>query len=62
VIPKAGQLYEFNPDSDDPPKLIPGLPADRTNAGMCWSRDGEILVFMSYRPRPRNARLILDVF
>lgn len=62
VIPKAGQLFEFNPDSDDPPKLIPGLPADRTNAGMCWSRDGEILVFMSYRPRPQNARLILDVF
>jgi Tol biopolymer transport system component len=62
VIPKAGQLYEFNPDTDDPPKLIPGLPAGRTNAGMCWSRDGEILVFMSYRPRPQNARLILDVF
>jgi len=52
VIPKAGQLYELNPDSDDPPRLVPGPPADRTNAGMCWSRDGETLIFMSYRPRP----------
>jgi Tol biopolymer transport system component len=62
VIPKAGQLYVLNPDTDDPPSLVPGLPADRTNAGMCWSRDGEILVFMSYRPRPQAARLILDAF
>jgi Tol biopolymer transport system component len=51
VIPKAGQLYEFNPTTNEPPQLFPGLPADRTNAGMCWSRDGEILVFMSFRPR-----------
>lgn len=62
VIPKAGQLYELNPNTDGPPRLLPGLPADRTNAGMCWSRDGEILVFMSYRPRPQAPRLILDVF
>jgi Tol biopolymer transport system component len=62
VIPKAGQLYEFNLNTEDPPRLLPGLPADRTNAGMCWSRDGEILVFMSFRPRPPAPRLILDVF
>jgi len=51
VIPKAGQLYELNPDTDDPPRLLPGVPAGRTNVGMCWSRDGEILVFISDWPR-----------
>jgi Tol biopolymer transport system component len=62
VIPKLGQLYELNPDTDHPPRLLPGLPADQMNPGMCWSRDGEILVFISYRPRPPAPRLILDVF
>lgn len=49
VIAKAGQLYEINPGANDPPRLVPGLPAGRTICGMCWSRDGEILIFSSCR-------------
>jgi Tol biopolymer transport system component len=60
VIVKAGQLYEFDPGANDPPRPVPGLPAGRTICGMCWSPDGEILVFSSCRPHiPAGLRIEL---
>ena len=46
---QPSQIYEFNPDKNDPPKLLVGQPADRNNSGMCWSRDGKTLYFISQK-------------
>jgi hypothetical protein len=48
VIPMAGQLFEFTRDAEQRPRQLAGLPMDRTNGGTCWSRDGNILIFISY--------------
>ena len=54
LIPKApvegarGQIYAFNPATHDAPTPLPGQPKDRHNAGMCWSRDGKTLFFVSF--------------
>lgn len=53
LIPKAaangvvGQIYAYEPGSDEEPTLLAGQPTDRHNAGMCWSRDGKTLYFIS---------------
>jgi Tol biopolymer transport system component len=53
LIPQApvdgvhGQIYEFDPAKDDEPSRLAGQPKDRHNAGMCWSRDGKTLFFIS---------------
>ena len=53
LIPKApstgvnGQIYEFDPTKDDAPHPLAGQPTDRNNAGICWSRDGKTLFFIS---------------
>lgn len=46
---QTGQIFEFDPDGDAPPALLAGQPADRNNAGMCWSRDGKTFYFVSYK-------------
>jgi Tol biopolymer transport system component len=54
LIPKApvdgvrGQIYEFDPAKDDEPTPLAGQPKDRHNSGMCWSRDGKTLYFISH--------------
>jgi Tol biopolymer transport system component len=50
VMPMAQTLYEFDPDAKSQGRPIPGLPANRTDTGACWSRNGEILVFIGCRP------------
>jgi Tol biopolymer transport system component len=53
VVPKAGkpgqhgQMLMFDLTQAGAPKPLAGQPTDRHNGGMCWSRDGELLVFMS---------------
>jgi Tol biopolymer transport system component len=46
---QPGQIYEFDPDGEKPPVLLAGQPADRNNAGMCFSRDGKTFIFVSYK-------------
>ena len=41
------QLYVLDPDSDDPPTRLPGLPRTRDNADATWSPDGQWIVFTS---------------
>ncbi len=41
------QLYEFDPDTDDPPKLFPGQDPHFNNVGMCWTPDGKQLIVVS---------------
>jgi TolB protein len=54
LIPKAaangvpGQIYEFDPRKADEPSPLLGQPKDRHNSGMCWSRDGKTLFFLSH--------------
>lgn len=53
LIPKAaangevGQIYSFDPSNEDEPSPFAGQPTDRHNGGMCWSRDGKTLYFIS---------------
>ena len=50
--PKDGlnaQIHEFDPLKDEPPKRLAGQPTDRHNGGLCWSRDGKTLYFVSYK-------------
>lgn len=52
VAGQFGRMVEFNPDdvSDDgePAGIVmKGQPNDRHNGGMCWSRDGKTLFFIS---------------
>jgi TolB protein len=41
------QLYEFNPQTDDPPKLVNGQDAARSNSSACWTPDGKRLIVVS---------------
>lgn len=53
LIPKAaangvpGQIYAYDPNKAGEPSPLAGQPTDRHNAGMCWSRDGKTLFFIS---------------
>jgi TolB protein len=53
LIPKAaakgvpGQIYAYDPDTADEPTPLAGQPTDRHNSGMCWTRDGKTLYFIS---------------
>ncbi len=53
LIPKAaadgvpGQIYSYDPSGTDEPSPLAGQPTDRHNSGMCWSRDGKTLYFIS---------------
>ena len=44
---RPGQIYEFNTDKGKPLVPLAGQPADRNNGGLCWSRDGKTLYFVS---------------
>ncbi len=44
---KFTQLYEFNPTTDDPPKLMPGQDPARNNTDACWTPDGKRLIVIS---------------
>ena len=51
-IPANGhqtQIFELNPDGDQPATRYPHQPKNRSNGGLCWSRDESILVYMSTR-------------
>ena len=41
------QLYEFNPKTDDLPKLLNGQDATRNNSSPCWTPDGKRLIVVS---------------
>jgi Ca2+-binding EF-hand superfamily protein len=41
------QMYEFNPDKDDPPVLVKGQDEKRNNTDMCWTPDGQRLIIVS---------------
>lgn len=41
------QLYEFNPKTDDPAKLLNGQDATRNNSSPCWTPDGKRLIVVS---------------
>ncbi len=41
------QLYEFNPNNDEPPKLVVGQDPTRNNMGYCWTPDGKKLIVIS---------------
>jgi len=53
LIPKAaadgvpGQIYAYDPNKADALSPLVGQPKDRHNGGMCWSRDGKTLFFIS---------------
>lgn len=53
LIPKAaangvpGQIYVYDPNKVGEPAPLAGQPTDRHNGGMCWSRDGKTLYFIS---------------
>ena len=44
---KRLQFYEFHPKTDDPPKLLKGQDADRSNSSACWTPDGKRLIVVS---------------
>lgn len=51
-LPKPGQktqLYVIDIDGDEPAERFPLQPKNRNNGGLCWSRDGKTLVYMSTR-------------
>ncbi|MDA1232314.1 MAG: hypothetical protein O2856_16195 [Planctomycetota bacterium] len=41
------QLYEFNPTTADPPKLLAGQDLARNNTDACWTPDGQRLIIVS---------------
>ena len=41
------QMYEFNPDKNDPPVLVRGQDEKRNNTDMCWTPDGKRLIIVS---------------
>ena len=41
------QLYEFNPDKNDPPRLVKGQDETRNNTDACWTPDGKRLIVVS---------------
>lgn len=44
---KVMQLYEFNPDSADPPKLVQGQDETVPISGLCWTPDGKQLIVIT---------------
>ncbi len=44
---KRMQLFEVDPDTEDPPTLVPGQDENLNHLGMCWTPDGEQLVVVS---------------
>lgn len=44
---KRLQLFEFDPDADDPPVLVAGQDENLDHHGMCWTPDGEQLIVVS---------------
>jgi hypothetical protein len=44
---KVSQLYEFNPDADDPPKLVNGQDESANISGLCWTPDGKRLIVIT---------------
>ena len=41
------QLYEFDPDGDEPPVLMPGQDPELNNQDACWTPDGRQLIVVS---------------
>ena len=41
------QLYEFDPNKNDPPTLMKGQDETRNNTDMCWTPDGKRLIVVS---------------
>ncbi len=41
------QMYEFNPEKNDPPTLLKGQDETRNNTDMCWTPDGKRLIVVS---------------
>ncbi len=41
------QLYEFDPDGDEPPALLPGQDPELNNQDACWTPDGRQLIVVS---------------
>ncbi|HET6425994.1 MAG TPA: hypothetical protein VFG20_20050, partial [Planctomycetaceae bacterium] len=44
---KVNQLYEFDPNRDDPPKLVEGQDPKLNNTDACWTPDGKRLIIVS---------------
>ena len=44
---KCMQLYEFNPNRDDPPKLVAGQDKAGNHSDICWTPDGKRLIVVS---------------
>lgn len=44
---KVSQLYEFNPNTDDPPKLFKGQDETANISGHCWTPDGKQLIVIT---------------
>ncbi|HLQ45367.1 MAG TPA: hypothetical protein VK137_11600, partial [Planctomycetaceae bacterium] len=40
------QVYEFNPNSDDPPQLLKGQDPNLPNTDICWTPDGKQLILI----------------
>ena len=45
------QICEFDPDKTAKPIPVEGQPKDRHQGGMCWTRDGKTLFFISLQAR-----------
>jgi len=41
------QLYEFNPNKDDPPKLVDGQDETGNHTDVCWTPDGRQLIVVT---------------
>jgi Tol biopolymer transport system component len=41
------QLYEFNPNQPDPPRLVEGQDPERNHTDACWTPDGKRLIVVS---------------
>jgi len=41
------QLYGFNPDTDDPPKLVNGQDEKSSITSPCWTPDGNPLIVVT---------------
>ncbi|MFM9964730.1 MAG: hypothetical protein ACKV2Q_26285 [Planctomycetaceae bacterium] len=44
---KLSQIYELDPDADDPPKLMPGQDPNSNNTNLCWMPDGKRAVIIT---------------
>ncbi len=49
IVGQRGQICEFAPNGTDEPRVVAGQPQDRHQGGMCWTRDGRTLYFISQR-------------